>query len=162
MIAPQHLRQYVFPIQAQVARIAHEAGMPFLLHACGNLELVMDDVIDDVGIDVKHSFEDVIEPVESFAARYADRGVKLWAVSWDHPQMLDRIGPYFESAGFTFPCLLDADKKVGRGLGVANLPTTFLIAPDGSIAWTHVGYADGDEHELARALDEVLAQAEAR
>lgn len=90
------------------------------------------------------------------AGRYVEQGVKLWAVSWDDPRMHDRIAPYFERAGFTFPALLDSDKKVGRGLGVMNLPTTFLIAPDGSIAWEHVGYAVGDEKELESALRAVL------
>lgn len=92
----------------------------------------------------------------ALAARYAEQGVRLWAVSWDDPRMYDRIAPYFERAGFTFPALLDAEKKVGRGLGVMNLPTTFLIAPDGSIAWEHVGYAAGDEKELESALRGVL------
>lgn len=51
MIAPVHMREYVFPIQKKVAQAAHAAAMPFLLHSCGNLEEVMDDLIDDVGID---------------------------------------------------------------------------------------------------------------
>ena len=90
------------------------------------------------------------------AARYAEHGVKLWAVSWDDPRMHDRIAPYFERAGFTFPALLDADKRVGRGLGVVNLPTTFLVAADGSLAWQHVGYASGDEKALETALRATL------
>jgi uroporphyrinogen decarboxylase len=73
MLSPQHLRKYVFPRQKKFADIAHEAGMPFLLHSCGQLDAVMDDLIDDVGIDAKHSFEDVIEPVESISARYGKR-----------------------------------------------------------------------------------------
>ena len=83
MIAPDHLRQFVFPVQKQMADIAHEQGMPFLLHACGNLEAVMDDLIDDVGIDARHSFEDVIEPVESFAACYGDRIAVIGGVDVD-------------------------------------------------------------------------------
>ena len=83
MIAPDHIRQFVFPVQKQMADIAHGQGMPFLLHACGNLEAVMDDLIDDVGIDARHSFEDVIEPVESFAARYGDRIAVIGGVDVD-------------------------------------------------------------------------------
>jgi uroporphyrinogen decarboxylase len=83
MISPAHLREYVLPIHKQYAQIAHEHGMPYVLHACGNLEAVMDDLIDDVGIDAKHSFEDVIEPVESFAARYGDRIAVIGGVDVD-------------------------------------------------------------------------------
>jgi uroporphyrinogen decarboxylase len=83
MISPDHLRQYVLPHHKAVAAIAHEHGLPFLLHSCGNLELIMEDLIDDVGIDAKHSFEDVIEPVESFVARYADRLAVIGGVDVD-------------------------------------------------------------------------------
>jgi len=83
MIAPGHMRRFVFPVQKQMADIAHGQGMPFILHSCGNLEVVMDDLIDDVGIDARHSFEDVIEPVESFAARYGDRIAVIGGVDVD-------------------------------------------------------------------------------
>jgi uroporphyrinogen decarboxylase len=43
----------------------------------------MDDLIDDVGIDARHSFEDVFEPVESFAARYGDRIAVIGGVDVD-------------------------------------------------------------------------------
>jgi uroporphyrinogen decarboxylase len=37
------------------------------------VEQIMEDLIADVGIDAKHSFEDAIIPVEDFQARYGDR-----------------------------------------------------------------------------------------
>jgi len=45
----------------------------FLLHSCGNVLSLMEDFIDVVGIDAKHSFEDKIFPVEEWYARYASR-----------------------------------------------------------------------------------------
>jgi uroporphyrinogen decarboxylase len=83
MISPRHLRKYVFPIQKQIAAIAHQKGLPFLLHSCGNLEAVMEDLINEVGIDAKHSFEDVIEPVEQFSARYGNRIAVIGGVDLD-------------------------------------------------------------------------------
>lgn len=73
MIAPDHLRRYVFPHLKKMAALAHAKGKICILHSCGNLEKVMDDLIDDVKIDAKHSFEDVIIPVEQFKARYGQR-----------------------------------------------------------------------------------------
>jgi len=64
MLSPDTLRRHVFPYQKRVVAKARAAGKPFLLHSCGNLTEVMDDLIDDVGIDAKHSFEDVIMPIE--------------------------------------------------------------------------------------------------
>jgi uroporphyrinogen decarboxylase len=83
MIAPEHLRKYVFPLQKRIVSIAHERGMPFLLHSCGNLEEVMAELIDQVGIDGKHSFEDVIEPVDSFTSRYGERVAVIGGVDVD-------------------------------------------------------------------------------
>ncbi len=63
MISPAHLRQHVFPYHRQLATMAHARDKLYILHACGNLEVVMEDLIEHVRIDAKHSFEDVIMPV---------------------------------------------------------------------------------------------------
>jgi len=73
MISPDHLRQYVFPYHRRLAELAHARGKVYILHCCGNVEAVMEDLIDDVTIDAKHSFEDVIQPVEVFKAHYGHR-----------------------------------------------------------------------------------------
>lgn len=83
MISPRHLRQYVFPYQKKLAEIAHAHNMPFLLHSCGNLERIMDDLIDNVGIDAKHSYEDVILPVAEVKRRWGSRTAILGGVDVD-------------------------------------------------------------------------------
>jgi len=88
--------------------------------------------------------------------KYADEGLQLWAVSWDRGKATAKIPGYFETKGFEFPALLDPDQEHGRALGVRMLPTTFLIAPDGSIAWKHTGYASGDEVELEQMVRTLL------
>ncbi len=83
MISPDDLRRYVFPCQGKLAQIAHEHDMPFILHSCGNLEEVMDDLIDDVHVDARHSFEDVIEPVAVAKQRYGNRLALLGGIDMD-------------------------------------------------------------------------------
>jgi uroporphyrinogen decarboxylase len=73
LISPKHLRQYILPIHREIAATAHKNGLPFLLHSCGNLSLIMEDLISEVKIDGKHSFEDAIEPVEKFFVQYGKR-----------------------------------------------------------------------------------------
>ena len=73
MISPEHLRQYVFPRQKQIAEAVHAYDKPLILHSCGNLENVMEDLIEYVGIDAKHSYEDVIMPVAEAKRRYGER-----------------------------------------------------------------------------------------
>lgn len=63
LVSPDFLRKKIFPWHKKCADIAHKYGKAYLLHACGNLESVMDDLIDFVKVDSKHSFEDTIMEV---------------------------------------------------------------------------------------------------
>jgi len=82
-ISPKHLRQYIFPIHKEIAEIAHKNNMPYLFHSCGCMKLIMEDLITDVKIDAKHSFEDVIEPVEVFYSRYGKRVAVIGGIDVD-------------------------------------------------------------------------------
>jgi len=73
LIAPSDLRKYVLPWHKRFAGMAHDRGLPYFLHACGNVEAIMEDLISEVGIDGKHSFEDAIVPVQEFQVRYGSR-----------------------------------------------------------------------------------------
>ena len=84
VLSPRHLRAYVFPFQQKLAQIAHAHGLPFLLHSCGNLERIMEDLICEVGMDARHSFEDVIVPVSEAKARWGQRVAILGGVDMDY------------------------------------------------------------------------------
>jgi uroporphyrinogen decarboxylase len=83
MFSPAQLRKYVFPWSKKVVEVVHQAGKPFLLHSCGQLEKVMDDLIDDVKIDAKHSFEDVIMPVTEAKRRWGSRVAIMGGIDMD-------------------------------------------------------------------------------
>lgn len=73
LTSPEFLRSHVFPWQKACAEIAHKNQRPYLFHSCGNLEAIMDDLIEDVGIDAKHSYEDIIMPVTEVYKNYGER-----------------------------------------------------------------------------------------
>jgi uroporphyrinogen decarboxylase len=73
MMSPEFLKEYSLPGHKEAAQIAHDNGKIYLLHSCGYLFDIMDYLIDEVKIDGKQSYEDVIMPVEDFHARYGDR-----------------------------------------------------------------------------------------
>lgn len=73
LVAPKSLRAYTLPWHKRFAEMAHARGLIYCLHSCGNLATIMEDLIEDVKIDAKHSYEDVIIPVEEFQARYGSR-----------------------------------------------------------------------------------------
>lgn len=73
MLSPAFFKEWVIPRQKRIADAVHKHNKPFLLHSCGQVDALMEDLIEVVGIDGYHSFEDNIEPVEDFYKRYHDR-----------------------------------------------------------------------------------------
>ncbi len=73
LVSPAILRTYVLPWHAKFAAMAHAKNLPYYLHSCGRVDAVMEDLITEVGIDGKHSFEDGIVPVQDFQSRYGGR-----------------------------------------------------------------------------------------
>lgn len=72
LVSPKVLRQHVLSQYQRVIGAIKAAGMPFLWHSCGKIFPVMDDVIA-MGINGKHSNEDIIAPFDEWIARYNDR-----------------------------------------------------------------------------------------
>jgi uroporphyrinogen decarboxylase len=122
MISPEHLREYIFPWQQRMAEAAHAEGKPFLIHACGQLELVMDDLIDSVGIDGKHSFEDVIMPVPVFKQKYGHRIAVLGGADVD---VLARHTPD-EVRQYTRMILDACAPGGGFAMGTGNSVTNYI------------------------------------
>ena len=83
MLSPQHMREFIFPWYKKVADSSHAYGKPVILHSCGNLAEVIDDIIDGIGIDAKHSFEDNIMPVEDVYEMYKGRLAIIGGIDMD-------------------------------------------------------------------------------
>lgn len=80
LLAPDILRKLVLPWHKKAAKLAHDNDMLYLLHSCGELSAIMDDLIEDVKIDGKHSFEDNILSIVDFKKQYGDRTAALGGV----------------------------------------------------------------------------------
>ena len=63
--------------------MCHDAGRPYFLHSCGEVSAIMDDLIDDVKIDAKHSFQSGVAPIVEWKRRYGDRIAMLGGVDVD-------------------------------------------------------------------------------
>ena len=71
-ISPADMEKYVFPWHKKYVDLAHSRGTPAILHSCGYFNDVMDAVID-MGFDGKHSYEDIILPVEEAYEKWHSR-----------------------------------------------------------------------------------------
>lgn len=83
MLSPSHMRRFIIPWHRKIVDLIHRAGRPALLHSCGNLTYVWNDIIDDIGFDGKHSWEDAILPVEEAYATYGERIAVLGGLDMD-------------------------------------------------------------------------------
>jgi len=129
LISPADLREFVFPGHKKMAEMSHDAGRPYLLHACGNLSEIMDDLIDDVKIDAKHSFEDTIEQVTDAKRLYGNRIALLGGIDVDflcratEEQVRERVRKTLEV------CMPGGGYFLGTGNSVANyIPVDNFLA----------------------------------
>jgi uroporphyrinogen decarboxylase len=83
LLSVADLRRYVFPWHVKIVEAIHAAGKPAILHSCGEAREIMDDIITRMRYDGKHSYEDVIMPVEEAYDRWAGRIAILGGIDVD-------------------------------------------------------------------------------
>lgn len=138
MVSPDFLRQKIFPWHRVCAEIAHDSNRPYLIHACGKLDEIMPDLIDNVKIDAKHSFEDTIMPVTEAFAIYSDKIAILGGIDMDflcrkdEKSIRERVRKTLEI------CMQKKGYCLGTGNSVANyLPLdNYLIMLDEGFKFT--------------------------
>ncbi|MRR18493.1 MAG: hypothetical protein EG826_18780, partial [Deltaproteobacteria bacterium] len=90
------VREFVIPEYRRIIGEVHRCGKPFLLHSCGYIFDLMDDLIDTAGIDSKHSNEDQIAPFPYWVEKYGDRIGNFGGIDTDAVCRLD----YNEMRGY--------------------------------------------------------------
>jgi uroporphyrinogen decarboxylase len=77
------MREFVLPGHKRLAELSHAAGHPYLLHACGKREAILEDLIEDVKLDAIHSWEDAIELITDAKRAYGSRLTLLGGLDLD-------------------------------------------------------------------------------
>jgi uroporphyrinogen decarboxylase len=123
LVSPEVIRRYIVPHYKRISEITHAAGKVLVFHSCGNVYKMMDDFIDDVGIDAKHSFEDKIVPVDEAYQRWGDRIAILGGLDMDllgrgsEEQVRRRTRDILEVCGA---------RGTGYALGTGNTAANYL------------------------------------
>jgi uroporphyrinogen decarboxylase len=120
MIGPDDLREFVLPGHKKMAAMSHAAGKPYLLHSCGNLATIMEDLIEDVKIDAKHSFEDTIEDVRELKGIYGDRIAILGGIDVDFLCRADEAAIRARVRDTLEVCMPGGGYCLGTGNSVTN------------------------------------------
>ncbi len=89
MLSHDDIRNFIIPQYTRIIKLIHDNDRPFLLHSCGCIFAVMDDMIDIAKIDGKHSNEDQIAPMSEWVQKYGDKIANFGGIDTDHLVRMD-------------------------------------------------------------------------
>jgi cytochrome c biogenesis protein CcmG/thiol:disulfide interchange protein DsbE len=91
--------------------------------------------------------------------RAGPRGLVIVGVSIDQPSEAEAVRQFARERGVTFALWHDPDDRVSSTFRLMGVPTTFLVASDGTLLWRHTGPLKADDPKLAELIDQAVAAA---
>jgi uroporphyrinogen decarboxylase len=129
LIGPDDMRELVLPGHKALAEMTHDAGRLYILHSCGNLATIMEDLIEDVQIDARHSWEDTILDVRAGKRFWGDRIALLGGIDMDFLCRADEAAIRRRVRDTLDACMPGGGYCLGTGNSVANyLPLDHYMA----------------------------------
>lgn len=83
LISPNDIRKYFLPWHKKYAQMIHQKNKLYFMHSCGNIDVIMNDLINGVKIDGKHSFQDNVLPITEAKKIYGEKICLLGGVDID-------------------------------------------------------------------------------
>ena len=88
---------------------------------------------------------------------YAGRGLVIVAVSVD--QVPAAYAGFVRKLNPPFPTVRDARQKLVSAVDVPTMPSSYLVARDGTVRYVHAGfYGERTERELRQEIDSLLRE----
>lgn len=94
---------------------------------------------------------------EVYADWQEETGVKIFAVSIDQGQNINKVKPLVDNHGWEYDVLLDPNGDLKRAFGIQMIPYVLIVDGQGTIVYRHAGYTDGEETELIEKVKEVMS-----
>jgi thiol-disulfide isomerase/thioredoxin len=91
---------------------------------------------------------DEMPSIERLRSALEGRPFAVLAVNLAEPE--DRIRKFLDAVPLGFPVLLDRDARATRAWQARALPTTYIVAPDGTVRYRHLGELDWSKPEVRR------------
>ena len=85
-----------------------------------------------------------------------ETGVKIFAVSVDQAQNINKVKPLVDNHGWTYDVLLDTNSEFQKALGIQMIPYTLIVDGTGKVVYRHNGYTEGAEQELIDKVRELV------
>lgn len=93
---------------------------------------------------------------EVYADWQDETGVKIFAVSIDQAQNINKVKPMVDEYGWEYDVLLDPNSDFKRALGIQMIPYVLICDGNGNIVYKHNGYTEGAENELIEKVRELV------
>lgn len=87
-----------------------------------------------------------------------ETGVKLYAVSIDQAQNINKVKPLVDGNGWEYDVLLDPNSDFKRALGIQMIPYVIICDGKGNMVYKHNGYSEGAEQELIEKVRELVGK----
>jgi thiol-disulfide isomerase/thioredoxin len=94
--------------------------------------------------------------LEALYQRYNKLGFKLLAVNVENNP--DGVKKWLAETPVTFPVLFDTKSEVSKLYKVETMPTTVIVAKDGTMRYIHHGYKDGYENDYQTEVRTLLRE----
>ena len=85
-----------------------------------------------------------------------ETGLKIFAVSIDQAQNINKVKPLVNNHNWEYDVLLDPNSDFLRAVGGQMIPYTLIVDGKGKVVYKHSGYTDGAETELIEKVRELL------
>lgn len=87
-----------------------------------------------------------------------ETGVKIFAVSIDQAQNINKVKPLVDENEWEYEVLLDPNSDFLKALGGQMIPFVVVVDGNGNIVTKHSGYTDGAENELIEEVRRLIAE----
>jgi cytochrome c biogenesis protein CcmG, thiol:disulfide interchange protein DsbE len=95
--------------------------------------------------------------IERLFKAYGNDHVAFFGISQDNAE---RTRDFNRDCGVTFPTLLDEEGyPVSNDYGLTNVPTYYLISPEGNVQVATVGFTRGSLEQISAELARILGRA---
>jgi peroxiredoxin len=82
------------------------------------------------------------QPTEDTRTPDKHDGVRFIGIAYQEERA--SVQRTIEEFGITYPVGLDVQERVAKRYGITGIPETFIVAPDGRIAYVHIGPVTAD------------------
>ena len=118
-ISPDMWRQFIKPRQEEIWSVYREAGMPIMHHSCGNIGLIMDDLVE-IGLEILNPIQPLSMDIRHLAKTYGDKLVFFGGID------TQKLLPYGTPEEVT-TAVKNSIKILGQGKGYIISPSQEIM-----------------------------------